>query len=301
MADTKSRTWFFLLPDTGAHEFRVENLGSADQRCFINGAFLECPPGTTLFTGPGASLLELRKGPSGRWQLLVNGSLVEDYNAGKHSKGDENSIRELRSMGEGSYTIAAKFAAESVGLKVVRKFRFIALDAFHEIEIAHKDWIWHFLYNGQVLDRLTHSMGEDKCKTDFTVDIPGGRRLFAEIRMEWAEAKRLWSYALAINHMPVPTYWTMAGGYDNTVMPPEILDNSPSAADRPVIATEEQEVPLPVDLSSMPQGVSYDATSRVFQANIKVKGRFMFLGEFKTPEEAHERWREENEKLKSSR
>eukprot|EP00405_Crypthecodinium_cohnii_P050023 CAMPEP_0206603126 /NCGR_PEP_ID=MMETSP0325_2-20121206/48042_1 /ASSEMBLY_ACC=CAM_ASM_000347 /TAXON_ID=2866 /ORGANISM="Crypthecodinium cohnii, Strain Seligo" /LENGTH=299 /DNA_ID=CAMNT_0054116235 /DNA_START=187 /DNA_END=1083 /DNA_ORIENTATION=+ len=299
MADTSSRLWYFLLPDTGTHEFKVEDLCSNERLCYIDGNLVDCPSGTTCFTGPGASLLELRQTKDKRWHLLVNGLRVEDYNPGKHLKGDENSMRELRSMPEGSYTIAPKFTAESGGLKVVRRFRFILSDIFHEIGVAHKDWVWHFLYDDVVVDRLSHTMWEDRCTRSFTIPTADGGKLPVEVRMEWNEGKRLWYYALAVNHIPVPTYWNMAHGYDSTAIPPEIADgvpDSPSGAAMPA-EEDEQDAHCPVDQESLPQGVSYDAALKIYQANIMVKGRFLFLGEFTTAEEAHERWQEEHAKL----
>merc|ERR1711924_119002 len=49
-----------------------------------------------------------------------------------------------------------------------------------------------------------------------------------------------------------------------------------------------------VALDSLPQGVSYDHESHFFQANIRdsKSGRFIFLGEFATPERAHESYLE---------
>merc|ERR1712129_619701 len=53
-----------------------------------------------------------------------------------------------------------------------------------------------------------------------------------------------------------------------------------------------------VDTSgSLPQGVSYDSEARVYKANIKVGGRFRFLGDFATPTEAHERYKAAKQEL----
>merc|ERR1719215_423709 len=54
-----------------------------------------------MFTGPCGSLLELQL-MNGKWELLVNGHIVESYTAGKRqSQGD--SLRDLRSRPDGSY------------------------------------------------------------------------------------------------------------------------------------------------------------------------------------------------------
>lgn len=297
MSDAPSLCWKYLCPATGVNEFTVFRVGEPLQIVEINGVVVDAPPGTTMFTGPGGNLLELRK-ISEKWRLIVDGALVEEYEVGKHSRGDENSLRELRHMPEGSYMIAPALTVQSDNLKIVRKFRFIVNDSLQELHVAHKDWIWHFIHNGCILNRLTHSMAEDNCERHFELDNPDGTKAMADVRMDWDERQKIWKYSLKVNTVPVPTFWTSSWGQNDEVMPPEVsnfgvnLEDVPSPPDSLPCQMEHRE------LESLPQGVSYDAAHKAYQANMMVRGKFMFLGEFATVEEARDRYQSEVAKVK---
>jgi hypothetical protein len=288
------RVWNFLLPDTGEHELRLELVG-ASTRVILDGVELQAPEGTTSFTGPGASLLELTK-VHGCWQLQVNGYMVEDYTAAKRPSYDD-SLHDLRGRPDGSYTIATKISAAGMALNIVRRFRFSARGVQHEVEIAHRDWVWQVIHDGVILERLTHRVKDDRRDMTFTVDVGEGTKLDAEVSMEWQPDKKVWRYALAVNHIGVPILWTKTGGWCSKTIP-EVVGVDPSHATMSVLEQQAAEdaarEALAVDI--LPQGVSYDAESGAYQANINLNGRFMFLGEFFTPEEAYQRYLEEMEK-----
>mmetsp|Transcript_131688 Transcript_131688/g.232841 ORF Transcript_131688/g.232841 Transcript_131688/m.232841 type:complete len:301 (-) Transcript_131688:142-1044(-) len=292
------KTWNFLLPDTGEHELKGENLGKSGQKVSVDGVELPAPEGTTMFTGPGGCLLEIRQ-RNGAWELLVNGFLVEDYSQGKRKTRDDT-LRDLRSRPDGSYTIATSFSAEGLSLNTVRKFRFTAQGVLHEVEIAHFDWVWQVLHNGHILDRLTHSMWESKKALAFKVDVLDGHKLDVEVSMTWEQIKQIWIYCLCVNHISVPACWTKTGGELAGVLPPEVWGEGAPLE-------EAAEAPLPEELprepvaapADLPQGVSYDSSSGSYQANIRVNNRFVFLGEFATIPEAEARYREEAEKIRA--
>jgi len=48
----------------------------------------------------------------------------------------------------------------------------------------------------------------------------------------------------------------------------------------------------PTASQAMPQGVSLDTSTGMYTANIRVRGKFRFLGEFRTPEEASQRYQQ---------
>jgi len=77
MADYK--VWFKFAAGTGSHLLRVKNPGTEAQEVMLDGAILEAPPGTTTFTGPAATLLELQYLGEGQWTLLVDGREAELY------------------------------------------------------------------------------------------------------------------------------------------------------------------------------------------------------------------------------
>lgn len=289
------KIWNCLLPETGSHEIRADNLGMADQMVYIDGVLLEAPRGTTLFTGPSGSLLELRQ-RGGNWELLVNGFVVEDYSAGKRRSKDD-SVRDLRSRPDGSYTIATSFSSDCLQLNTVRKFHFTARGDLHEVEIAHQDWVWQIIHNGCLLDRRSHSVWENSGNCRFQVDVAGSAKLDVEVLMSWDTIKMLWLYTLLVNHMAVPPYWTKVRG-ELSVQIPEVVGDASStsnAAVEPLLPEPSMVPEVPLEL---PQGVSYDSSSQCFQANIRQNNKFMFLGEFPTVEEAAARYLEESEKMR---
>jgi hypothetical protein len=291
-----TRVWNFLLPDTGEHELRVEQPGTSVQRVVLDGTEVQAPEGTLCFTGPGASLLEITK-VRGNWQLHVNGYMVEDYSAARRTQGDD-SIHDLRGRPDGSYTIATKISASGMQLNVVRRFRFTARGLQHEVEIAHRDWVWQVIHNGNILDRLTHKAKDDKREISFALDVGEGVHADGELTMEWEPDKKIWRYALSVNHIAVPVIWTKTGGWLDK-MCPEVVGACPS---QPTVLPVEQQTAEDAARQALaaqilPQGVSYDAENGSYQANISVNGRFVFLGEFFTPEEAYQRYLEESEKI----
>jgi hypothetical protein len=291
------KIWNFLLPETGSHELKVERIGARGQQVYVDGALLEAPDGTTMFTGPSGSLLELRKKGS-NWELHVNGLQVEEYTAGKRRSGDDT-LRDLRSRPDGAYTIATAFHSDCLQLNKVRRFRFYAMGKLHEVEIGHQDWVWQIVHNGVLLDRRTHGVWENNCNCTFQVDVPDSPKLDVEVMMSWDVKKVLWYYTLLVNHINIPACWTKPRG-EIGVPVPEVVGGVPVAAllDPDPASIELAREPLTLSTDQLPQGVSYDADSGAYQANIRVSGRYMFLGEFQTAAEAEARYLEEVEKIK---
>lgn len=277
---------------------RVEQLGTPGERVFING---EQQPAreARIFTGPGNSLLELRKGQAGQWSLLVNDLLVEDYCEGKRSSKDE-SLRELRGKPDGSYMISTGFDAANLrDLNVIRKFRFAASGDTHELEVAHWDCIWQVVFDGKIVDRVVHRLKDNNGEASFKLEVAGGKRLDAGLHMTWLSVKGIWRYTLVVNSVEIPHCWSKVQG--DIDPPPPVLDVAPLASageaqgdlpepigPRPTLQEEELESP-PLSREALPQGVSFDALSGAYQANVRSKtGKFVFLGEFRTVDEAHE-------------
>jgi len=294
MKNQNSKIWNFLLPESpaGSHELRADHLGSSDQTVYVDGMPLEAPPGTTMFTGPCGSLLELQL-MNGKWELMVNGFIVESYSAGKRGTQDD-SLRDLRSRPDGAYTIATSFSADGMALNTVRKFRFTARGELHDVDVAHADWVWQIIHNGQLLDRRQHSVWENTGSCRFQVDVAGGSKLEVEVLMSWDMIKMIWFYSLLVNRMSVPPYWTKFRGEMPEVSIPEVVGDS----SEPLTEHVEPAPVVPEIPAVLPQGVSYDSSSCSYQANIRQNNKFLFLGEFRTAEEAHARYLEEAEKLK---
>jgi len=71
--------WKFSSGGSGVHLIRVTHVGTDQQEVWIDGSPVQAPPGTTTFTGPAATLLELMHTDSG-WILTVDGNAAESYN-----------------------------------------------------------------------------------------------------------------------------------------------------------------------------------------------------------------------------
>lgn len=292
-----TRVWNFLLPgvDGGRHQLRAENLGSPGQAIFIDGE-QQGAREALIFSGPGNSLLELRKGQAGQWHLLVNGLMVEDYHEGKRRSGDET-LRELRGRPDGSYLISTEIDVANLdNLHLIRKFRFKARGNEHEIWISHRDCIWQVLCDGKLIERAVHKLSDSNGKAFFKLEVADGRRLDAALHMTWNGAALLWRYRLTVNNVEIPLCWSKVVG--NVHPPPELpellpADSAEIPGNTPEPALSEQtEEPEPQPQPSamqLPQGVSFDPFTGAFQANIRGRtGKFVFLGEFRTPEEAHQ-------------
>lgn len=295
MAAPSTKIWNFLIPGLGGQEIRADNLGQADQAVFVNGepqALSTGPAGEKqlVFTGPGGSFVEIKRHEkTGAFNLLIDGIIVEEQFDVNRRKGDQ-SLRELRSKPDGSYMIQTEIDVSHVEMNYVRRFWFCANGARHEVAVAHSEWVWQVVYDGKLVDRLSHLKNENNAQADFVVDAAPGQPVRACLVMEWNDKKWLWSYALNVNGVDIPMAWARVGGYVSP--PPElpVILAAPEAAP-PVAPVEEVAAPSIPD--SLPQGVSYDSTTRSYQANIRSSaGKFVFLGEFATPDEAHRRYLE---------
>lgn len=303
------KIWNFLLPATGKHQLRVEDIGTAGQRIFIDG--VPAPQSEScLFSGPEDSLLELRNKGRNEWVLLVNGLIVEDYHANRRAHGDE-SLRETRSKPDGSYLISTEFVTDGLDLNVVRKFRFIAVGHEHEVQIAHSDCVWQVVVDREFVERVAHSMRESSGEARFTIKAADGRAMPTIVRMLWHSRSMVWRYSLSVNGMDIEACWTKAHG---PVKPPvaspvvfdgeELSSSVPESAEADPLdheqrAQDEQDASADsTPLTSLPQGVSYDSSACCYQANVRLpNGRFAFLGEFLTAEEAHQSYLEALPKL----
>jgi len=282
-----AKVWNFLLPATGSHQLRVENIGAAGQRVIVDGD-AQSARQSLIFEGPDNSLLELRPG-QGQWSLRVNGLIVEDYTAKKRQSQDET-LRELRTKPEGSYLISTEFDASSLDLNLVRMFRFIAEGREHEVRVAHMDCIWQVLCDGKLVERLAHKMRDNNGEARFDVTTASGRKLKAVVAMQWQHRAMVWRYNLNVNGVEVVQCWTQANGDDEAGHPKVVCEGHGTPAELPedYEPPEAEEVERQPAIRELPQGVSFDAVSGSYQANIRARtGKFIFLGEFRTPEEAH--------------
>jgi len=269
-------------------------VGLPSQRAFLDEAPCPLIAGSPhLFLGPSGATLELRC-KNKQWSLLVDDVMVEEYTSAKRSSGDET-LRELRSKPEGSYMIQTDIDATQFDLNIVRKFRFNANSVPHEVMIAHREFIWQVIVDNRVVDRVSHKQADDDGEACFTIKIDDTLSLPANVNMTWDNNRCLWIYVLSVNGIEVPTCWSKARGIlALPSRPPEVCTTYAEVealADVPAPqGTQAAYYEMPEHL---PQGVSFDTSTGSYQANIKSKvGRFVFLGEFATAEEAHQRYLE---------
>lgn len=296
------RSWNFVLPESGEHSFRIEHIGSTAQRAFLDGKEIESRAGQESFAGPDACLLRIKKSADpcktprsvdaeANWILLVNERQVEEINP------SGNGLRDLRSMGEGSYTIAIGFDAEGVVQNACRKYSFVVDTEPHEVTVAHRESVWQVSLDGKLVDQESHSLNENHGTAEFIVMAANGTQILAKLDMTWVLTELKWSYRLEVGGVPVPASWTKAKGAAVAVRPPTIFSGAhgtPAIAHPQDAAVSDASTQDVVALESLPQGVSYDKETKSFQANIKdaKSKRYVFLGEFASVEAAHQKYLE---------
>lgn len=302
--------WHFLLPGTGEHRLQAKGIGdNIPPEVILDGQLLPARPGQLLFTGPENSQLEIQKDSNSNWHLLVNGNRVEEYSPKKRSSGVNDGLRDVRNMAEGSYLISPQFDVHGMDLNVIRKFRFQLEGQIHEVTLAHSEDIWQIALNGAMIERQAHTWKDNDAHASFDVPTQTGLKLPGTFDMKWITRKFVWQYTMTINGVNVPPCWVKGTGemdVSPVVIPaPAGLGSahlSPKAtpvfetyatAHEPTPALAPVAAVVPPAPEILPQGVSFDSSSGLFQSNIKSKaGRFVFLGEFKTAEEAHQRYLE---------
>jgi len=309
------RVWQFVLPGSGEHTLKVEKIGTSKQKVLLDGVELNSREGQTVFAGPNGAILRLKDtqpaftGPKAKWTLLVDEQLVEE--AGMSGEG----LRDLRSMAEGSYTIAAGFSAKGLIQRrsLCRKFRFRVAGVPHQVIVAHQDRKWMVAFDCEMVDQEQHSILDTAVEVEFTIPGPDGASLLARLEIVWNMRTFSWTHCLHIGDVKVPPCWLKTRGFLRKVQPPEVFPGwlavssnmlvdfteeevaeDENLADEDEISTELEEQCKGVDLESLPQGVSYDREADAFQANIRdpKTGRFIFLGEFASPGHAHQKYLE---------
>jgi hypothetical protein len=285
------RVWNFVLPDSGNHVFRVEGLGAGLRRAFLDDQEVEVRPGQETFAGPGGALLRIKEcgaptqtprsiDKEAKWVLLVNERQVEEVDPSGHG------LRDLRSMPEGSYTIATGFDAEGVLQNACRKYKFYVDGAPHEVAVAHRECVWQVSLDGKLVDQQSHSLNDNSG----TVELPS---IKGRLSVTWVLKELKWSYCLTVAGVLVPASWTKAKGDTVGVVPPQISSGAPvSHAADPVPVANSADAEVVHD--SLPQGVSYDKETKTFQANIKddKTKRYICLGEFASADAAHQKYLE---------
>jgi len=236
-----------------------------------------------------------------KWALLVDGQLVEEADpSGK-------ALRDLCSMGEGSYIIATGFEAPGVVQNACRKYKFTVDSKAHELDVAHREFVWQVCLDGKLLYQQGHTLNDNSGTFDVKVPGANGAMIPGTLRVTWVLKEFKWSYDLVVGGTSVPPSWTKAKGPNVGVVPPEIFSAAPAPAETvPKEAqagyAQKKEAQAPAADSgspdivpdNLPQGVSYDPETKTFQANIKnaKTKQYICLGEFASADAAHQKYLE---------
>jgi len=307
-----TRVWQFVLPESGEHTLKVDKVGTCKQKVLLDGNELESREGQTVFSGPGGAILRLKQTPEQKrkWALLVDERQVEEM--GQNVDG----LRDLRSMAQGSYTIATGFSAVGIIKRknVCRKFRFRVAGKTHTVVVAHQNRTWQVACDGEMVDQEKHSILDSSVEVEFTIAGPDGCSLLGRLNIVWNMITFSWTHSLHINDIRIPACWLKTRGLLRKVQHPEVFpgwlavssdsqivndfpedDADENEDDEDEISTEvEDTCKEPISVECLPQGVSYDRESEAFQANVRDSktGRFIFLGEFATADRAHQAYLE---------
>eukprot|EP00928_Gymnodinium_smaydae_P096669 TRINITY_DN8589_c1_g10_i1.p1 TRINITY_DN8589_c1_g10~~TRINITY_DN8589_c1_g10_i1.p1 ORF type:complete len:322 (+),score=32.63 TRINITY_DN8589_c1_g10_i1:68-1033(+) len=303
------RVWKFLDPSSGEHTVRVKGIGTSRQEVSLDGTKLPACAGQTTFAGPDAMLLQLKRVADPKpffslrarshWALYVNERLVEEAGSSR------DSLRDFRNMPDGSYTIATGFFTTGVKRHACRKFKFFLDDKPRSILVAYKDRCWQVLVDGELIDRESRGLLDISGTIEFEVPVGASDvRVPARLEISWSIKELTWKYHLVVASEVVPATWTSYSGRLRTVTPAKIYSGQPlEPGDHTCSEDDDEEDAEEAEVedqkenqspSALPQGVSYDAEARAYQATIMDPStkRFVFLGEFGSPEAAHERYLE---------
>jgi len=298
------------------------------QEVVLDGAPLEAPQGTTSFTGPAGSLLRLQK-VEGHWTLTVDGVLANRYNPSADptdppltwSFGDAHEMRVLSigkpgqevyingvqvpaPDGQTSFTGPGGCLLEllkkgevwvlSVDGVVVEECHVDAITQSLQTEAA---WRYYPSNTGFAHQVLVRNIGRsdqelyidgnlvagEKGQMSFTG--PGG--VLLELRQDGHE------WQLFVNGHTLSDFNRLMSASPPPLAPisgPAPPAAAPAASPLPEEQAPKREEPLPA-------GVSHDQATGKYVANIRVKNRFKYLGEFGTPQAAHEKYVEAKRQL----
>lgn len=299
------------MTNLGIHHVRVKNIGNPSQEIFVDGTPIEAPEGTVCFTGPGASLLELKQNASGHWVLVVDGvefcqsapsSGCADPPYVWHFSLPQTGVHEMRVMnistpsqevfidgmlvdapggqmtftGPGASLLELQSTGDDWAL-VVDGVMVTAGAAMNTATDTPKEMLWSF---GTPSGSAAHELrilrlgqpDQEVSIDGVAVPAPAGQTAFTGPEGTLLELRRR-GHAWAL--------YVDGKGICNE-------DAETMSASKPVVSSQDQREAVAPN-SQLPQGVSLSESGK-YAANIRLAGKFKFLGEFSTPEEAHAKY-----------
>lgn len=306
--------WKFNLPGLGTHQVRAKNMGLRGQQVFIDGSLLDAPDGTTTFTGPGASLLDFHsRGES--WVLHVDGMFIPQFNPNPGLAGARRWDFSLPATGMHSLTaIDVGMPSQQVALDGVPldappgTSTFTGPEGCH-LHLERSGDAYVLFVDGQpVREVLASGSSEVPSEMAWTIFFPGaGEVVTHQVRVSnmGGQGQQLFIDGVDVPAPPGTTTFTgpagsllevsAATGGLSLMVDGVPVDEFNARTKRAVEAMPGARAAVAPDFG-LPQGVSLDSDTGKYKANIRIGGRFVSLGEFSSPEEAHQRYLEEKKK-----
>jgi len=308
--------WKFSMPGMGTHHVRVKNISSPGQEIFLDGTPLDAPEGTMTFTGPGGTLLELQK-RDGLWMLVVDGSAIHQCNPNAESE-CHSTVWNFGVPGTGQHQMCISGMGTSAqqvlidGIKIpapVGQLTFTGPGGCL-LELRDSGGSWMLLVDGAVVEAVSATANAAGLVAEASWVIFGSATGLAHEMRVMSIGGRGQQVYIDGTLIPGPegqTAFTGPGGmllelkqrcndWVLFVDGQSIEDHNNRVTGALGASPEVSRAPVSSG-TTLPQGVSYDAGSGKYLANIRVKGKFKLLGEFSTPDEAHARYLEEKSAL----
>mmetsp|Transcript_99182 Transcript_99182/g.285283 ORF Transcript_99182/g.285283 Transcript_99182/m.285283 type:complete len:404 (-) Transcript_99182:79-1290(-) len=304
-------TWFrFSLLGAGTHHLRVTNIGSPSQEVFLDAAPLEAPPGTMTFTGPAASLLELQR-RDGVWVLVADGAVVHPHNPNV-DESDPVHIWNFTLQATGIHQLHVAHIGKS-GQEIILDgtplaapegtTTFTGPEASLLQLVQQDDRRWVLLVDGIVVEASSEGALYSERSWTFLAPQTGTAHQLRASNM----GKEGQEVVIDGVVLPAPvgtTMFTGPGGALLELRPVGVAwvlfvdgvgvedfnaRSSTLTGDASGALLSEKRSAVATG-TALPQGVSHDSETGMYKANIKLGGRFKFLGDFATPEQAHSQY-----------
>jgi hypothetical protein len=302
--------WRFTLQGLGTHHLRVSNIGTESQLVLLDGTPLDAPAGTLTFTGPGGNLLELQR-RDGVWVLIAEGVLVHQHNPNADPS-DPLHVWHFALPASGMHTLRVAHLGKSGQEIILDDVQIPAPEDATTftgpeaclLELQQHGDRWVLFVDGTAVESDSSSAIGTEAQWTFLVPHTGTAHQMRVANIGGKHQEVFIDGTL----IPAPEGTTTFTGPGGALLELRLNDHAwtlfvdgmsveaYNARSSTVImagasgsAVAEKRTPVELG-NSLPQGVSYDAETGSYKANIKVGGRFKCLGDFPTPGDAHNRY-----------
>mmetsp|Transcript_73061 Transcript_73061/g.225922 ORF Transcript_73061/g.225922 Transcript_73061/m.225922 type:complete len:405 (+) Transcript_73061:59-1273(+) len=305
--------WKFSMTGLGTHHVRVRNIGVPGQEILLDGTPLDAPEGTMAFTGPGGSLLQLQK-YEGVWVLTVDGAVIHQC-AQQTEDGGASFVWNFTLPSTGRhhqvYAMNVGTPAQEVAIDGMKVAAPPGQASFTGpggslLEMQKSGDSWVLLVDGQLCQASTveaENAGPAlEASWTFFGPTTGLAHQLKAVNIG-RKGQQVYIDGTLLSGPDGQTAFTGPGGvllelkkasaeWELMVDGLRLEDHNNKVTMSGAVAATGARAPVSSGVA-LPQGVSYDAATGKYMANLRVKGKFKFLGEFDTPDQAHARYLEE--------